>query len=78
MDPQILARSRYSKDDRRGRAGINQLLKKGVYDDAFPLHDGEFDYGDEDKNTVYMNHRRVRKSNEFQLPCDSAPESEVD
>ena len=62
FDPQILARARYSRDDRRGRAGINQLLKRGVYEDAFPLHDGDYDYGDEEKNTVFMNHRRVRVS----------------
>ena len=60
---QILARARYSRDDRRGQAGINQLLKKGVYEDAFPLHDGDYDYGDEEKNAVFMNHRRVRVLN---------------
>ena len=59
---QILARVRYGRDDSRGRAGINQLLKKGVYEDAFPLHDGDYDYGDEETNATFMNHRRVRVS----------------
>ena len=67
FDPQILARARYSRDDRRGRAGINQLLKRGVYEDAFPLHDGDYDYGDEEKNTVFMNHRRVIESDSDDL-----------
>ena len=36
------------------------MLLQGVYEDAFPLHDGDYDYGDEEKNNQFMNHRRVR------------------
>jgi len=41
------------------QAGIQRLINKRVYKAAFPLHDGEYDYGNEEENTEKMNERRV-------------------
>ena len=35
-------------------------MNKRVYKAAFPLHDGEYDYGNDVENKEKMNERRVR------------------
>ena len=42
------------------QAGIQRLISKGIYKSAFPLHEGDVDYGDEAQNKRRMNARRVR------------------
>ncbi len=49
---------RYS-DDSREQAGIQRLVRKGVYSAAYPLHDGEYDYHNETENERFTNERRV-------------------
>jgi hypothetical protein len=35
-------------------------VNKRVYKAAYPLHDGQYDYGNEEENAEKMNERRVR------------------
>lgn len=43
------------------QSGVQRLKSKGVYIAAFPLHEGEYDYGNDLENNKMMNERRVRE-----------------
>ena len=42
----------------KGEVGINRLLKDGYFSDAFPLHDGPFNDGDDNNQSGNSNPRR--------------------
>ena len=54
----ILNRTRY-QDECPEKVGIQRLIAKNVYKSAFPLHDGDYDYHDDEENSVKMNERRL-------------------